>query len=199
MSKRALCVIAALCLTSPAFAESITYVIDPNHTYPSIEFPHMGISVWRGKFDKTSGTIVIDRAAKTGSVDIVVDAASVNFGLDAMDDKAKSADFFDVAKYPTVTYKGALKFVGDEPKTIDGTITIRGVTKPLTLTINSSKCIQHPMLKKEVCGADAQGELNWSEFGMPMSKYGEGDMGKVTLHIQAEGSKDGANAPPNQS
>ena len=189
MLKRALCVMAGLCLTSTAFAESITYVLDPLHTYPSIEFPHLGISVWRGKFDETSGTVVIDRAAKTGSVDITVQADSVDFGLDAMDEKAKSDDFFDAAKYPTVTYEGKIQFVGDEPKSIVGDITVHGVTKPLTLDILSSKCIEHPFYKKEVCGADAQGALNWAEFGMKMSSFGAGDAGKTLLRIQVEGSR----------
>ena len=189
MLKRALCVMAGLSLTSTSFAESITYVLDPLHTYPSIEFPHFGISVWRGKFDKTSGTVVIDRAAKTGSVDITVQADSIDFGLDALDDKAKSDDFFDVAKYPTVTYKGKVQFVGDEPKSIVGNITVHGVTKPLTLDILSSKCIEHPFYKKEVCGADAQGTLNWAEFGMKMSSFGAGDAGRTLLRIQVEGSR----------
>jgi polyisoprenoid-binding protein YceI len=171
------------------FAASETYVIDPAHTYPSIEFSHMGISVWRGKFDKTTGTIVIDRAAKTGSVDIHVDPASINFGLADMDDKARSEDFFNVAKYPTATYKGTLKFEGDAPKSIVGEITLLGVTKPLTLTINSTKCIPHPMTGKELCGADAQGEVNWSQFGMKWSKFGEGEAGRLVMHIQVEGSK----------
>ena len=172
-----------------SFAASETYVIDPAHTYPSIEFSHMGISVWRGKFDKTTGTIVIDRAAKTGSVDIHVDPASINFGLADMDDKARSEDFFNVAKYPAATYKGTLKFEGDVPKSIVGQITLLGVTKPLTLTINSTKCIPHPMTGKELCGADAQGEVNWSQFGMKWSKFGEGEAGRLVMHIQVEGSK----------
>jgi len=170
-----------------ASAAGQTYVIDPTHTFPNFEFSHFGISMWRGKFDATSGTIVIDRAAKTGSVDIRVDPASINFGLDAMDEKARSEDFFNVAKYPDATYKGTLKFDGDVPATIDGEITLLGVTRPLRLTINSSKCIEHPFYKKEVCGADAQGELNWSQFGMKMSSFGEGEAGKVVLHIQVEG------------
>jgi polyisoprenoid-binding protein YceI len=172
-----------------AAAASETYIIDPTHTFPSFEFSHMGVSVWRGKFDKTSGTIVIDRVAKTGSVDIHVDPASINFGLAAMDDKARSEDFFNVAKYPTATYKGTLKFEGDTPKSIVGEITLLGVTKPLTLTINSTKCIPHPMTGKEFCGADAQGELNWSEFGMKWSKFGEGEAGRLIMHIQVEGAK----------
>jgi len=180
----------ALLASSTAFAASETYKIDPMHTYPSLEFSHMGISVWRGKFDKTNGTIVIDRVARSGSVDITVQADSVNFGLSDMDDKAKSEDFLDVQKFPTMTYKGTLKFVGDEPKTIDGELTLHGVTKPLTLTVLSSKCIEHPMYKKQVCGADAQGEVNWSQFGMKWSKYGEGDAGKTMLRIQVEGLKE---------
>ena len=172
-----------------AHAASETYIIDPTHTFPSIEFSHMGVSVWRGKFDRTSGTIVIDRTAKTGSVDIQVDPASINFGLAAMDDKARSEDFFNVAKYPTATYKGTLKFEGDTPKSIVGEVTLLGVTKPLTLTINSTKCIPHPMTGKEFCGADAQGELNWSEFGMKWSKFGEGEAGRLVMHIQVEGAK----------
>ena len=176
-------------ITSSASAASETYVIDPAHTYPSIEFSHMGISVWRGKFDKTSGTIVIDRAAKTGSVEVQVDPASINFGLAAMDEKARSEDFFNVAKYPTASYKGTLKFDGDVPKSIVGEITLLGVTKPLTLTINATKCIPHPMTGKELCGADAQGEVNWSQFGMKWSKFGEGEAGRTVLRIQVEGSK----------
>ena len=176
-------------LASPAYAASETYVIDPTHTYPSFEFSHMGVSVWRGKFDKTSGAIVIDRAARTGSVDIVVDPASINFGLAAMDDKARSEDFFNVAKYPTATYKGTLKFEGDVPKSIVGSITLLGVTKPLTLTINSTNCTPNPMTAKEFCGADAQGEVNWSQFGMKWSKFGEGDAGRTLLRIQVEGAK----------
>ncbi len=183
-------VAAALTLLGmPAFAANEIYQIDPTHTYPSLEFPHMGISIWRGKFDETSGTIVIDRAARTGSVEITVKTASINFGLAAMDDKARSEDFFDVAKYPTGTYKGTISFDGDKPKSINGEITLLGVTRPLTLTINSASCITHPFYKKEVCGADAQGELNWSQFGMKMSKFGEGDAGKLTLRIQVEAMK----------
>ena len=189
MTKRFLVAALIAGIAGPSFAASETWVIDPMHTYPNFEFSHMGVSIWRGKFDKTSGTITIDRAAKTGSVDITVDPASINFGLQAMDDKARSEDFFNVATYPTATYNGKIKFVGDVPATIDGEITLLGVTKPLTLTINSSRCIPHPMTKKELCGADAQGEVNWSEFGMKWSKYGEGDAGKTLLRIQVEASK----------
>lgn len=166
------------------------YTIDPQHTYPSLEFSHMGLSVWRGKFDKTRGKVVIDRAAKTGTVDIVVDAASINFRLAAMDEKARSDDFFDVAKFPTASYKGTLRFTGDKPTSVEGQVTIMGVTRQVTLGINLFNCMPHPMLKKEVCGADAEGIVNWGEYGMKMSQYGKGDAGKVQLRIQVEAIKD---------
>jgi polyisoprenoid-binding protein YceI len=174
----------------PAVAAADSYTVDPSHTYPNIEFSHMGISVWRGKFNKTSGKVSLDRAARTGTVEVVIDTASINFGLDAMDEKARSEDFFNVATFPTATYKGKLKFVGDKPKTVDGQVTIMGVTRPLTLSINVFLCMPHPMLKREVCGADAEGDLNWSEYAMKMSQYGQGDAGKVRLRIQVEAIKD---------
>jgi polyisoprenoid-binding protein YceI len=176
-------------IIAPALAAAEKYTVDPTHTYPSLEFSHMGISVWRGKFDKTRGNITLDRTAKTGTVDIVIDTTSINFGLSAMDEKARSDDFFNVAKFPTATYQGTIKFVGDKPKTVNGQITIMGVTRPANLTINLFNCIPHPILKKELCGADAEGELNWSEYGMKLSKYGEGEAGKVRLRIQVEALK----------
>ena len=174
----------------PALAAPENYTVDPTHTYPNIEFSHMGLSVWRGKFNKTSGKIVLDRAAKSGTVEITIDVSSINFGLAAMDEKARSDDFFDTAKFPTASYKGTIRFAGDKPRTVDGQITIRGITHPATLSINMFNCMPHPMLKKEVCGADAEGELNWSEYGMKMSQYGQGDAGKVRLRIQVEALKD---------
>jgi polyisoprenoid-binding protein YceI len=180
---------AAAILALPAGAAPDTYAIDPQHTYPSIEFPHMGISVWRGKFDKSHGTITLDRAAKSGTVEVSVDPASIDFGLAAMNDKARSEDFFDTAKFPDAGFKGTIKFAGDVPKTVEGQITLLGVTRPLTLSINSFNCITHPLYKKEVCGADAEGELNWGDYGMKASEYAKGDAGRVHLRIQVEALK----------
>lgn len=176
-------------MAGPVFAAVDKYEIEPNHTYPSFEFSHMGISVWRGKFDRTSGRITIDRATGTGTAEIVIDTASINFGLNKMDQAARSEDWFNVANFPTATYKGTLTFAGDVPRTVEGQFTLLGVTRPVKLTVNSFKCIPHPMLKKEVCGADAEGDLNWSEYGMKMSKHGEGDAGRVHLRIQVEALK----------
>lgn len=179
--------IAAIGLLSaaPAFADN--YNIDPSHTYPSFEADHFGISYWRGKFDKTSGKVSLDRKAKTGSVDITIDATSVNFGFEKMNEHARSKDMFNVEKFPTATYKGtAIKFNGDTPVAVEGSFTLLGVTKPLTLTINKFKCIQHPMLKREVCGADASAEFNRSDFGLDYGiAYGFSPTVKLSIQVEA--------------
>lgn len=175
-------------ITATAFAAVDTYSIDPSHTYPSFEADHMGLSVWRGKYTKTSGSVTLDRKAKTGSIDILIAADSIDFGLEAMNTHAKKDDIFDVAKYPQVTYKSkSITYTGDVPSSIEGELTLRGVTKPVTLTINKFKCIQHPYLKKEVCGADASATFNRADFGvtkgLPMFAP------EVKLAIQVEAVK----------
>jgi polyisoprenoid-binding protein YceI len=188
MKLKHLALLAVAFASSAAFAAD-TYKIDSNHTYPSFEADHFGgLSTWRGKFDKTEGTIVVDRANKSGNVDITIDATSLDFGHAKMNDHAKSPDMFDVAKYPNATYKGKIVFKGDVPSTVDGELTLHGVTKPVTLHINSFKCIQHPMLKREVCGADASATFNRADFGVD---YGikMGFKPEVKLAIQVEAVK----------
>jgi polyisoprenoid-binding protein YceI len=175
-------------VAATAFAAADTYTIDPSHTYPSFEADHMGLSVWRGKYKKTSGTVTLDRAAKTGSIDILIAADSIDFGHDGMNAHAKKEDIFDVAKFPNVTYKSkTITFTGDVPTAIDGELTLHGVTKPVKLTINKFKCIMHPMHKKEVCGADATATFNRGDFGvtkgLPMFSP------EVRLAIQVEALK----------
>ncbi|MDN4054160.1 YceI family protein [Massilia sp. YIM B02763] len=179
--------ILAAAFASSAFAAADTYKIDPSHTYPSFEADHMGgLSTWRGKFDKTDGTITLDRAAKSGTVDITIDTTSIDFGHAKMNDHAKSAEIFDTAKYPTATYKGKLVFKGDVPTSVNGELTLHGVTKPVTLTINKFKCIQHPMLKREVCGADASATFKRSDFGVSYGdSYGFNMDVKLAIQIEA--------------
>nr|WP_225427808.1 YceI family protein [Dyella tabacisoli] len=168
-------------------ASPVTYTIDPNHTYPSFEADHFGgLSTWRGKFDKTSGKVTLDKAAGTGSVDITVDTSSADFGLDKMNEAARGKELLDVAKYPQATYKGKLaSFVNGSPTKVIGTLTLHGVTRPLDLTVNSFKCIQHPMFKRELCGADATATFNRDDFGMDTGKSYGFNMA-VVLRIQAE-------------
>lgn len=169
-----------------AMAKPVTYNIDPTHTFPSFEADHMGVSVWRGKFNKTTGKVVLDKEAGAGTLEVAVDANSVDFGLDIMNDKARSAELFDTAKYPQAHYKGKLDaFVNGAPTQVVGELTLHGVTKPLTLKINSFKCIPHPMLKLDLCGADAQASFNRDDFGIDAGKP-YGFRMDVTLRIQVE-------------
>ncbi|HEU4620584.1 MAG TPA: YceI family protein [Burkholderiaceae bacterium] len=181
--------LASAFTASAALAD--TYTIDPNHTYPSFEADHFGgLSVWRGKFNKSSGKVMYDKAGKTGTVDITIDTASIDFGHDKMNDHAKGAEMFDVAKFPIATYKGKLaNFNGEMPQAVEGELTLHGVTKPVKLTINQFKCMQHPMLKREVCGADATGTFMRDEFGIDYGKK-YGFKQDVALRIQVEAVKD---------
>jgi polyisoprenoid-binding protein YceI len=177
----------ALLAAGPAFAAD-TYTIDPGHTYPSFEADHLGMSVWRGKFNRTSGTVSLDRAAGTGSLDIVIDAGSIDFGHDMMNSKAKSAAMFHVEKFPTVTYKSKhLKFDGDRLVAVDGELTMLGVTKPVMLTVNKFKCMLSAQLKRDVCGADASAEFKRTDFGLNigMPRFAP----EVRLAIQVEAIK----------
>jgi polyisoprenoid-binding protein YceI len=179
----------ALTVTS-ATAASTTYNIDPDHTHPSFEVDHFGgLSTWRGTFKKTSGIVTIDTEAKTGTVDVVIDTATVDFAHDKLNEHVSSAEILDVVRYPTAQYKGRfVEFANGAPTTVTGAFTLHGVTKPVTLTINSFKCIEHPMLKKQVCGADASGSFNRADFGV---NYGQqyGFKQDVLLRIQIEGIK----------
>ena len=188
-NRLALALLATGLVAGPALAAPANYTIDPSHTYPSFKAPHKDLSFWRGKFNNTSGTIVLDREAKNGTVDITIDATSIDFGHDKMNEHARSDDFFNVAKHPTITYKGKIKFDGDTPDEVDGEMTLMGVTKPMKLDIKSFKCLPHPMLKREVCGADAEGEFNRADFGM--TKAADGAWGKNKIEIQVEALKDG--------
>ena len=178
----------ALAAAAPvAHAAAVTYVIDPMHTYPSFEADHMGgVSVWRGKFDKTTGSVTLDREAGTGTVDIQIDPASIDYGLAAMNKAARSAELLDTKKYPKASYKGKLEaFANGAPTKVAGELTLHGVTKPVTLDIRKFKCIPHPMLKRELCGADAYATINREDFGMPAGKDYGFDM-SVELRIQVE-------------
>ena len=150
--KYALPVAMLALMTGSALAAPVTYNVDPSHTYPSFEADHMGgLSVWRGKFDKSSGTIVLDKEKSSGTVEITVDAASIDFGHPKLNEHAKSAEIFDVEKFPTATYKGTLaKFKDGAPTEVQGQFTLHGVTKPLALTISQFKCMINPLSKKEV-------------------------------------------------
>ncbi len=182
--------LASVAVLNPALAAPVKYTIDSTHTYPAFEADHMGgLSIWRGKFNQTSGSITLDTAGSTGSVDVTIDIKSIDFGMDKMNEHALSAEMFDVAKYPTASYKGTLAgFKNGKPTKVSGSFTLHGVTKPLELSINSFLCKENPMSKKETCGADALATFKRSDFGID---YGAayGFKQEVTLRISVEAVK----------
>jgi polyisoprenoid-binding protein YceI len=176
-----------LAASGSALAAATTYRIDPDHTYPSFEADHMGgLSVWRGKFNHTRGTVTLDKAAGLGTVDVTVDMTSADFGQEQLNKGAQGKDLFETAKYPQARYTGKLvDFVNGAPTRVTGKLTLHGVTHPLDLKIDSFKCMQHPVFKREVCGADALATFRRDTFGIDAGKdYGFGM--NVTLRIQVE-------------
>lgn len=177
---------ALLTAAVAARAAPTAYAIDPAHTYPSFEADHMGISVWRGKLNKSGGKVLYDKATGTGSVEIATELASIDFGMDALARWARGKDFFEINKFPRAVFKGSLQSpVDGVPTQLVGELTLHGVTRPLTLAIHSLKCIQHPLLKRDYCGADASGSFNRDDFGLDAGK----DYGfkmNVDLRIQVE-------------
>ena len=183
----------ALLLATSALAATAAptaYTLDPTHTFPSFEADHMGLSLWRGKFNKSSGKLLFDKTAGTGTVEVVTELASIDFGMEQLNTWARGKDFFDVKKHPRAVFKATLEApVNGVPTQAVGTLTLHGVTKPLTLKIHSLKCVPHPMLKRDYCGADASGSFNRDDFGLGAGK----DYGfrmEVDLRIQVEAIAD---------
>lgn len=181
---------SAVLAGSVAVAAPVKYDLDPAHTYPSFEVDHMGgLSNWRGKFNSSSGTIMLDKEAGTGTVEVKVDTSSIDFGHEKMNTHTMSPDMLDVQKYPTATYKGKLtSFKNGAPTEVDGMLELHGVSKPVKLKITQFTCKQHPMTKKDVCGADAMGTFKRDDFGVDYGKQLGFNM-NVTLRIQVEAAK----------
>jgi polyisoprenoid-binding protein YceI len=184
--KSALLISVGLAACGAVSAAPVSYDIDPEHTYPSFEADHMGLSIWRGKFNKTSGKVVMDKAAGTGSVEVEIETASIDFGHAKVAEYLRGPDQLDATKYPTINYKGKLEhFDKGVPTFVSGELTMHGKTRPVVLRINLFKCIPHPFFKRELCGADLIGALKRDEFGLD---YGPqwGFKPDVTLRIQVE-------------
>jgi polyisoprenoid-binding protein YceI len=184
---RAPIVVLALTVASAAAAAEETYAIDPVHSQPIFEVRHMGFSTQRGSFGKATGKVTLDRAAKKGSVDVTIDTTSIKTIDPRLDTHVKSEDFFNVAKYPTITFKSSnFVFEGDRVVGMDGELTLLGVTKPVTLKVANDVCGEHPMNKKPMCGAEATTTIKRSDWGM---KYGApravSDEVKITIPIEA--------------
>jgi polyisoprenoid-binding protein YceI len=184
--KRLILLAIAATISTAAVAAPETYVIDSNHSMPRFSYSHFGYSTQLSRFDKATGKIVIDRAAKTGSVDVTIDTTSVNTGFALFNEHIQGDDFFNTAKFPTATFvSNKMNFEGDKPVSIDGTLTIKGVSKPETLTVTSFMCMPHPMLKKDACGANATVVVKRSDFNMSKHVPYVSDEVTITLPVEA--------------
>ena len=182
----ALAAIATLTVGT-ARAESAAYAIDPSHTFVTFEIGHMGTTTNRGRFDKKEGAVQLDRAGKSGKVDMTIDASSLSTGTAAFDKHLQSPDFFNVAQFPTIKFS-ADKFVfnGDKVSDVTGTLTLLGKTNPVTLKSNQFNCYQNQMLKREVCGGDFETTIQRSQWGMTWgANYGFPDAVRLVVQVEA--------------
>ena len=192
----ALATAAAAATPFAAFAQVESYRLDPYHTHPHFTIEHFGVSMLHGRFDKTTGKFSLDRSAKTGSVELVIETASVSTGDNerggrprSRDEHLRQADFFNVAEFPRMTFKSTkVGFAGDLPRTVEGNLTLLGVTRPVSLTIESFRCAQNPFNKQPMCGGNAVGRIKRSDFGMKAMIPMVGD--DLALNVVFEGYRD---------
>jgi polyisoprenoid-binding protein YceI len=186
LSKLSATLVLAAVSAAPAVATPETYVIDGTHTFPRFSYSHFGYSTQLSRFDKTTGTVVFDKAARTGAVDIVIDTKSVDTGYGTFNEHIQGEDFLDTAKYPTATFKSTkVVFDGDKPAKVEGNLTLKGVTKPVTLTVTDFKAAPHPMLKKDAIGANAWTVVKRSEFNAGKYAPNVGDDVRIDIAIEA--------------
>jgi polyisoprenoid-binding protein YceI len=174
----------ACCCAGATAAE--TYSVDGNHTHATFAFQHLGFSTFHGKVPARSGSIVLDRAQKTGSADIAFDLQAIATGVAKFDEHLRGKDFFEVAKHPTATFKSSkMTFQGDVPATVEGNLTLKGITKPVTLQVTSFKCAQHPMMKVPACGANATARIKRSDFGLNYALPAVPDEIELMVEVEA--------------
>jgi len=180
--------ILAAVAAAPALAAPETYVLDSSHSFPRFSYNHLGYSIQMSRFDKATGTVTLDKAAKSAAVDIVIDTKSVNTGSATFNEHIQGEDFLDTAKHPTATFKSTkVVFEGDKPVSIDGNLTLKGVTKPVTLKVTSFHAMPHPMAKKDAIGANATTKVKRTDFNMGKNVPYVGD--EVTIDIALEAIK----------
>jgi polyisoprenoid-binding protein YceI len=184
--KNALLLTALLAAIGAAQAQSATYAIDPTHTQVVFEAKHYGVSTNRGRWDKKEGTVTLDKAAKTGKVEFTLDMASISTGIGPFDGHLKSKDFFAAEEFPTAKFVGdKFSFNGDKLASVAGELTLRGVTKPVTLTASSFGCYENPRLKREVCGGDFEATILRSQWGMSYGLPGIPDSVRLLIQVEA--------------
>jgi polyisoprenoid-binding protein YceI len=193
---RTLAVLALATLPFAVQAAPESYTVDPYHTYPNFTVEHWGLSMMHGRFDKSTGKFSFDRATKSGSVELVIESASISTGDNvkgnrprARDEHLRAADFFNSAEFPTLTFKSTkVVFGGELPAGVEGNLTLLGVTRPVALSFERFKCGKNPFNQKDRCGGNAVGKFKRSDFGMKTALPAVGD--EITLNIEFEGDRD---------
>ncbi len=175
-------------VVAPALAAPVSYGVEANHTFPRFSYTHLGFTTQQSRFDKTTGTVVYDKEGRTGSVDIKIETSSVSTGSTLFNQHIQAEDFLDTAKYPTVTFKSTkVNFDGDKPVSIEGDLTMKGMTKRVTLTVTRFLAAPHPIQKKDTIGADAYTIVKRSDFNM--GKYAPAVSDEVRIDIAIEALK----------
>ena len=176
----------AAAVSGLALAAPETFNVEPTHTFPRFSYSHLGYSIQLSRFDKTSGKVIFDKAAKTGSVDIVISTKSVSTGSDVFNEHIQGEDYLDTGKFPTASFKSTtVVFEGDKPAKIEGNQTLKGVTKPVTLTVTTFHTMPHPMLKKDAIGANAFTTVKRTDFNMGKNAPYVGDEVRIDIAIEA--------------
>ena len=188
--------VGALALTLPlaAVAAPNTYEVDPVHSFPHFMVSHLNAAFFYGRFNKTTGRLVLDREAKTGTIEISIDTASVDTGPHELqgrprtrDDHLRTPDFFNAKEFPTMVYRGTAKWTGEWPTSVQGQLTMLGVTRPVNLEVVHFNCVPDPRVqgKREVCGANATATIKRSDFGMKFGIPGVGDDVRLLIQFEA--------------
>lgn len=180
----------ALCALSANPADAADrYTIDPDHTVAIFEYSHWGLSHQQGRFDRSTGFIELDEQAGTGTIAIDIDATSLHAGSSVFNDTLRSDTFFDVAQHPRITFKSsALTFLEGKLQKAEGELTIKGITKPVTLDVFAYNCRFMLVYGKRACGANAVTKILRSDFDM--GRYAPFVSDEVTLFIAVEAIKD---------
>ena len=173
-------------VATQAFAAPQTYQIDPNHTFPSFSYTHLGLSTQQLRLDNTTGTVVYDKEAKTAEIDVTLDVTAISTGAAAFDEHITGANLFHTEQFPTATFKSTkVNFEGDTPKTIEGELTIKGISKPVTLEVTHFANLAHPMLQKDAIGANATTTILRSDFDLGLNVPAVSDEVTITISIEA--------------
>jgi len=177
--------LAAVLCSGPAFAAPVSYQADPDHTYANFSYQHLGLTVQSARFNEASGTVVFDKEARQASVDVAVTMSSVDTGTASFDKRIQEPDFLGAAEFPKATFKSkAVRFEGDKPVEVQGDLTIKGVTKPVTMKVTTFALKDHPMLKKPMLGAEGIIDIKRTEFNA--GKFVPLVADEVRLHLVIE-------------